>query len=274
MSFSFRDHFDALNRGEPGATPALPPEVEADGPIPDELVDRMLDGEVDPAKAREVLGAIRRDREASKRLDSTQRIFRVLKTCDREMECPDFSERVLAQVAARSGLFSRAGLRKMLAYRYAAAAAVLFGIGSLFVAQRMAPETMRLTPQAAPVSQLVHSVPTETAGLFSGVRSAFSSLAGAVPTVSPSPLAVRRLCELNSSESGCGFAKVNPPLAAILWMDESPKSGGAVCKGRRCADRPVSDSWVTVGGSYNGILLDDVGPRAGDSDVVFVTLGR
>lgn len=274
MSFSFRDHLDGLSRSEPSGEPALPPEVLADGAIPDDLVDQMLDGEVDPRVERQVLGAIGRDRDASKRLDATERVLQTLKACDREMECPDFSSRVLAQVASRSGLFSTSGFRRMLAYRYAAAASILLAIGGLFVAQRMAPETVRLTPQAAPVSRLVHSVPVETAGIFSGVRSAFSSLVGTVPPVAPSPMTVRRLCEMNDDHPAIGYARVNPPLAAILWTDVSPRRSGAPCKGRGCSARAGGDSWVSTGGAYNGILLDDSGTSVHDSDVVFVTLGR
>ncbi len=274
MPFSFRDHLDALNHGSPAGKPPLPPEVQADGAIPDDLVDHMLDGEVDPQRARELFGLIRRDREASKRFDATQGILRTLRASDNETECPDFSARVLARVASRSGLFSASGFRAMLAYRYAAAAAVLLAIGGVFVAQRLAPEAVRLTPQQTPVSRLVQSVPTETAGMFSGVRSVLTSLVGTVPSPAPSPLAVRRLCEMSDDHSGSICSRMNPPLSAILWTDDSPSQPRAVCKGRRCAEPNTRDAWVTAGNTYNGILLEDSDLSSRDSGVVFVSFGR
>lgn len=274
MSFSFRDHPDALNQGAPAGEPALPPEVAADGPIPDDLVDHMLDGEVDPQRAREVFTAIRRDREASKRLDATQHILRSIKADDRELGCPDFSSRVLAQVASRTGLFSSSGFRRMLAYRFAAAAAVLLAIGALFVAQRLAPESVRLTSQPTPVSRLVQSVPTETAGMFSGVRSIFGSLVGAVPAPAPSPLLVRRLCDLSNNPSDSICSRVNPPLSAVLFSDESSSKPRAVCKGRRCAEPIARDAWAAAGNTYSGLLLEQSDPTARDPGVVFVSFGR
>lgn len=270
MSFSFRDHLDGLNAGEP----PLPPEVLAEGAIPDELVDRMLDGEVDPIKSREVLGAIRADRDACERLDSTGRILRSLKQDRKAIECPDFSVRVLARVSARSGLFSKAGFGRMLAYRYAAAATLLVAIGGVFVGQRMAPEAARLSPQPTPLTRVVEAMPTESAGMLSGVKSFFSTVASAVPSPAPTPLEVRRIVERNIVKTDCGDACVNPPLAAILWTDGSTAAPRPVCKGRRCDDLGTRDAWATIRPAFGGVMLDGTALVNRESDVVFASFGR
>lgn len=270
MSFSFRDHLDGLGSGEP----SLPPEVLADGAIPDDLVDRMLDGEVDPIKSREVLGAIRADREASQRLDSSNRILRSLKQDRKSIACPDFSARVLARVSAHSGLFSKTGFSRMLAYRYAAAATLLLAIGGVFVAQRVAPEAVRLSPEPTPLTRVVEAMPTESAGMLSGVKSFFSTVASAVPPPSPTPLEVRRIVERNIVKTGCGEACVNPPLAAILWTDDSATTPRPMCKGRRCDDVSSRDVWATIRPAFGGVMLDEAALANRESDVVFVSFGR
>lgn len=275
MSFSIRDHLDPSHGDAHRHDPALPAEVEADGVIPDDLVDRMLDGEVDADRAREVMGLIRKDREASKRFDATTRILQDLKRSDRELECPDFSSRVLAEVSSRSGLFSPTGFRRMLGYRYAAAAMVVLAIGAIFVAQRVAPDAVHLSPRPSPVSHLVRSVPTETAGMFSGVRSALSSLTGRAATSAPSPLAVRRLQE--SGDEGCGGvrSRFNIPLTEVLWSNECHRASVAVCKGRKCPSACAQDSWAAIRNPHNAILIeDDLRRSNAESDVVFVTYGR
>lgn len=196
--------------------------AEAREVIPDDLVDAMLDGEVSDEDASRVLGMIRGDASASARLDCTGRMLRALGSADRSLSCPDFAAQIMTRVAARRGVFSRAGLRRVAGYRYAAAATLVLLIGSMFVAQRLSPETVRLTPQVAPVTDVVRAVPAETAGLFSGMQRAFASLKEAVPAPMPTQLAVRRIERVNR-EGMCRAwgSEMNPPLAAVLWTDDA-----------------------------------------------------
>lgn len=272
MSFSIRDHLDPSGDG-PSDPLRLPPEVEADAIIPDELVDQMLDGEIDADKASEVMSIIRRDKPAARRFDKTAAIIGELRNADRELECPDFSAKILSEVASRSGLFSPVGFRRMLGYRYAAAAALVLAMGGLFVAQRIAPDAVRLAPQSAPVAKLVDSVPAETAGMFSGVRSALSSITGGVPKFAPSPLAVRRLTESGDLAGESRGSKFNLPINAVLWSNECARASSPVCRGR-CSGTSAADSWAAVRNPHNAILLE--GARGGnpESDVVFVSLRR
>ncbi len=272
MSFVFRDHPDDPNA--PEREPALPREVEADAPIPDDLVDRMLDGDIDPLKAREVFGSIRSNREASHRLDATKRLLRTLKEADRGLPCPDFSRRVLDAVAARNGLFSAFGFRRMLTYRYAAAAGLLLTVSGLFIGQRLAPDTMSLQPRPTPLSRVVQSMPTETAGMFTGVRSVFSSIADAMPTPRPSPIAVRRVMSPQGGWSEEWIGGVNPPVARILWIDEGARPARPVCRRRVPIEEAGTDQWAIMKSSLGGVLLEGQTLPEGEAGVVFVSSRR
>jgi hypothetical protein len=260
MSHSFRDHVDPHESRQP--EPALPPEVAADGSIPDDLVDQMFDGDVHPATRADVMGLIRADRAASDRLDATTRIFKALKQADRADRGPDLTASILARVSARSGLFSRFGLRRLHAYRYAAAATLLLAVAGVFLAQRVAPETARLVAQPAPIARVVDALPSESADVLSGVRGLFSSLRDALPTPAPSAVEVSRVVRLSDEHSELWASSgVNPPLAAILWVDSRAESPSAWPRSIRCR---------TLKGPS---VFDPFAPRR-HADVVTVSFNR
>lgn len=265
MSLSFRDHSDANDPQRSDS--ALPPDVAADGPIPDELVDRMFDNEVHPAAAADLMKLIRADRQASDRLDATTRIFKALKQADRAEPRPDFSAAILAQVSARSGLFSRFGLRRMQTYRYAAAATLLLAAASVFFAQRVAPETVRLAAQPAPLTRVVAAMPTESADVFSGFRSVFTSIREAVPSPAPSSVEVRRIVRLSDERRDLFASGVNPPLAAVLWVDDRADASVGCARTLRCRTSCGTSIFPTV-------TMDAQGRSPRESNVVTVSFNR
>lgn len=269
------DLFDPSRNRSPGAGDApLPDDMLADGPIPDELVDRLLDGEVDPEREAAVLRLIRGDHEASRRLDATERVLGVLRRADQELECPDFTRAILGKVAARSGLFSKTGFRRMLTYRYAAAAGVLLAVGTMFALERANPDLVRLAPQPAPVSRVVNAVPTGTADMLSGVRGVVDSIRSAVPAPAPQAFAFRRVVQMNREGALPWSSGVNPPMAAIMWVDEP------VCRVKAsCGDRPACgvsacESWGKGGWPVAGLGLPREPRPEGEAGVAYISFRR
>lgn len=284
MSFVFRDHLDQLKRlqdaARDGSDPLAAPPTDAEQlelaeVIPDELVDAILDGEIDPQDEAQARQLVSKDEQAAARLDSTQRMLAALKDADRSVECPDFSAAILAKVSSRRGLFSRRGLRRVLAYRSAAALLLLAGIAGLYTAQRISPDVVRLTPQPAPVSQVVEAMPTETAAMVSTVRGAVESLRNIV-SPAPVPESYRTLMAKDRVSSCDWVPETNPRLAAALWVDAQPEACSSRCRltGRQTEwifDREV---FASGGPSIRPMLLVNDRRVSDTSDVVLVRFGR
>lgn len=279
MSYSFREHFERLRRG--GARDARPhgPPRRAVAPealevIPDDLVDAMLDGEIDPAVRADTLELITSDEQAHARFESTRRMLKELKRADRSEGSPDFSGVILARLSAERGLFSRFGLRRVAAYRYAAAAGLLLAIAGLYAAQRIAPERMTFTAHPAPIAGVAHGVqqvPGETADVLAGMRSVVSSLQRIMrimPRAAPADL--QRIAS-RERVSRCDWVpSMNPRVANALWVDCEPQPSG--CGAAPCTARDAYACDPTILRALGGDLA---APRADqDQDVVLVRFGR
>lgn len=276
MWFFSRRHSLPTSRPHSGGDDASLSDPPVDEIIPDELVDRVLDREVPPDDSPDVLSVIRMDPAADERLESTREILRDLRSDRHRVDCPDLSGCILARISASKGLFSSVGLRRVCMYRYAAAAVLLLAIAALFVAQRAAPDAVRLTSSPAPVGRIVSAVPSETADVFSGVKSVFASFRSVVPSPGPSPVAVRRVIDRNRLVIDDWSTPVNPPIAAILWVDDGEclRSSRSGCRGTgECRGSPLwAGEQPTL--PYGGVLTDDARRPRRDSGVVFVTFSR
>lgn len=241
------------------------------------LLDRLLDGDVDQAQVEAVLARIRADEQASARLDSACRMLSALKQADRCLDAPDLTGPILGRVAARKGLFSRGGLRRLAEYRSAAAAILLAVVAGLYGMQRAAPDALRLSDQPQPVGRIVRAMPTGTADLWSGVRGVMASLRDAVPAAGPTPTCLRRIIESNNERALPWVPTVNPPIAAVLWIDvDRARSCGTGCGATRrvggCGES--ADRWAAEPASPAATLLDRPGRRRADSDVLLVSFNR
>lgn len=180
---SERFHSDESMRRDEGAPEAFPRRDDPEGPVPDELIDAILDGDAPPLDQRALRRAIRSDEQAQARLDSTRDAIDALRVTasGRDDEAiPDLTASILGEVDRRRGLFGLRGLRLVAVARIGVAAAVLLaGIG-LFVAHRVAPETVTLTPRVTPISDVVRAVPAESADAISSFRNAADSLRQAI----------------------------------------------------------------------------------------------
>lgn len=242
------------------------------------LLDRLLDGEVDETQVEAVLARIRADEQASARLDSACRMLSALRQADRCLDAPDLTGRILGRVAARKGLFSRGGVRRLAEYRSAAAAILLAVIAGLYGMQRAAPDALRLSDQPQPVGRIVRAMPTGTADLWSGVRGVMASLRDAVPAAGPTPACLRRIIESNNERALPWVPTVNPPIAAVLWTDLDRTSGtcGGVCRSGRgvggCGES--AERWAAESASPAATLLERPGRRRADSDVLLISFNR
>ncbi|MDX2116059.1 MAG: hypothetical protein SFZ24_10650 [Planctomycetota bacterium] len=216
------DVFDeGMDRFDQGAAHASPDGqgLVPDECIPDDLVDAMLDGEVEPGEHISVLARIASDDAALERLQSTRDILNELARADREDGCPDFTRAILTRVARERGLLSRLGLRRVMTYRYAAAATIALAMSGLFLAQRVAPGSFGESVQPAVLSGVASAVPAETADVVSSVRSALGSIRQLMPgSENLRPRTVVR---------SAGYREwvpeqMNPPVAAVLWADDGP----------------------------------------------------
>ena len=151
--------------------------------IPDHLIDAVLDGEASADDRRFLFAALRRDEQSQARLDSTRRAVDALRLAsapEDDAAPPDLTASILGEVDRRKGLFGRGGLRAMSVARAAIAAGLMLAGVGVFVAHRMAPDTVSLTPRVTPISDVVRALPAEPTGAMSSLRTAADSLRAAV----------------------------------------------------------------------------------------------
>lgn len=216
MSYPFRDHL-------PPDQPVLqtPPSAEApdlNEVIPDDLVDAILDGEIDPARREEALRVVRSDAKARARLDVTQRMLSALKSADRGDQSPDFSGQILARMSASKGFLTGTARRRVVFARYAAAAAFLLAVGGMWIAERYAPESIKVADGPAPVSEIAQAVPAKAAVMETTVRNAVVSLRHLMPEPSM-PAGLQRFARAKSFPEESLVPTMNPVIAGALWVD-------------------------------------------------------
>lgn len=197
---------------------SVPP--ERDGAIPDELIDDLLSRPSDAADAElmEKLGLARsrspRDSEGEGALWSELRRS--------PGGAPDLTASILTRVdRGRGGMTDRRGLRRLSAWRGAAAAAWLLGVAGFLVFQRLAPAPSVCPNGSTPIAALVDALPDQTSGAWLSARDAVARLgnnAFAAETVTP-----------------VVFASGDPLLAGIGPMPSCAAQAGLV-RASGCVD--------------------------------------
>ncbi|MFU8830031.1 MAG: anti-sigma factor family protein [Phycisphaerales bacterium] len=131
------------------------------GRVPDELIDAILDGEVDRADSREMFERLRSDPSVAGDLNATRRAIGALK---KPVAAPDFTDRVLGEVAKkRGGWLSHRDRRRVGYGRIAAAALVVLTVGGLYTVERMKPGTLEVVEQPRALAGLADSVSSQSA---------------------------------------------------------------------------------------------------------------
>jgi hypothetical protein len=269
-----RDEFDPkLPRltGRDGELPA-PESLEPSEVIPDDLVDAMLDGEVPSNKVREVRSAIRGDGEAERRFNKTNQILDLLRHTQTAAQAPDLTAKIMARVERERSLLNRLGVRRVTWARFAAAAALALVIGGAFLVERQAPQTFTLVPRPAPVNDLVSAVPQQTAGVLATVENAVNAAGSFVPAQFEQAR-LRDAAALARRQRDGGndlVPAMNPPTAAVLWLEPSSASDKVVsvrmCGGAPCAGRRMVVPAQQV--SLRSILAGDERPSSNEDTLV------
>jgi len=203
-----------------------------DGPIPDDLIDAILDGDAPPHDLRAFRSAIGRDEQAHARLGSAEEALEALRSTASGRDdggIPDFTHSILGEVNRRRGLFGVRGLRLVAVARIGIAAAVLIaGIG-VFIAHRMAPDTVTLAPRVTPISDVVRAVPAESADAISSFRTAADSLRQAIATpveraARSAPCPKSWQCALHATVNRSKESTVNASAGAWQVTQLSPEA--------------------------------------------------
>lgn len=128
--------------------------------IPDELVDRFFDRELDEGSRERFFGMLRGDLRRCADVARTQRVVSMLR---RPVPAPDLTDQILARIEERRGFLPLRLRRWVKAGRLAAAACILCGILGYAVGRRYAPDAFRFTPEPRPVTQVIESGRSEAA---------------------------------------------------------------------------------------------------------------
>jgi hypothetical protein len=143
-------------------------------PIPEDLLEAFFDHELDPAGREKFFQSIRGDLQRCAEVAKTQRMISMLRE---PLDSPDLTEDIMGELRAR-GAFVPARTRRLVwSGRWAAAAALVVGVLGIALAQRYAPDSLRLVPKPKPVSQVISSSSSEA---VTGVQ----KIAGAMNIVS------------------------------------------------------------------------------------------
>jgi hypothetical protein len=143
-------------------TNPLPPEPP-EGPIPDELVDRFFDRELDDTGRAGFMSRLDDDARACEHVAKTNRFLTLLK---RGVRAPDLTDSILDRVDHLRG-FVPPKERKLIRFGRIAVAAMLFGvIAGAVIVQRRAPEVVELAGMPTPVRDVARAAAKEADTLF------------------------------------------------------------------------------------------------------------
>lgn len=221
--------------------PSLP-EDPSDGPIPDELVDRFFDRELDDSSRAGFMRRLDDDARAAERVAKTNRILTMLR---RGVGAPDLSNSILDRVDQARG-FVAPSQRKYVRFGRLAVAAMLFGVitGAVIV-QRRAPEVMELAGMPTPVRDVARAAADEADAL--------------ARFASPARLVRNEVnAALESERAMWGPRHLDAESQSVVSWSWSP---AAACATER-EDSGVSHALVLVGGRMVVIgNADDLRPQ-------------
>ena len=132
------------------------------GRMPQELVDRFFDRELDEGSREKFFGMLRADLSRCAEVAKTQRMISILRE---PIEGPDLTGEIMSRIARRRGFLPERLRRMITASRLAAAACVLLAVLGLAVARRVSPDTFRLGRVERPISGVIESGKTDAASV-------------------------------------------------------------------------------------------------------------
>jgi hypothetical protein len=150
--------------------------------VPQDLVDRLFDRELDEGSRETLFKLLRADLSRCAEVAKTQRMISALRE---PIEAPDLTDRIMARVGRRRAFLPERLRRMVTVGRLMAAACVLLCVLAVAIIQRSAPDALRLSRQDKPLTNVIES------GRNDAVRNA-GRLAGIVTSRPPENAAPRR----------------------------------------------------------------------------------
>lgn len=128
------------------------------GPVPDAMIDALLDGELNHDQKLSLFNDLQRDPDAARNLVTTQRAIAALKD---QPQSPDFTAAIIRTIDRKQGFVDGRLQRTIRIGRIAAVLAITLGLGAAFTAQRFAPNRGQLVAAPTPIKNLSNAVPQE-----------------------------------------------------------------------------------------------------------------
>lgn len=247
--------------------------------IPESQIDAMLDGDLTRDQSRDMFRRLMGDPVAGRELAQTEAALEALR---RPVTSPDFTRRILNEVDRRRAWLPAGGVRKLTAWRLAAAIALLGVLAGGFALQRTAPRAVALVDQPAPITDLARAVSYEAAGVFTPVQQTVRSIrAELMPTPAPEvagPAPTRVLVEWR-----CGSKTGDAAADALAWLDDlergpCAKVGHAKARAKCCKREPLADgcdwSLAVTALSADRTLSAGASPASGAANAILPPPGR
>lgn len=238
-------------------TPPRPTDPHSER-IPDELVDRFFDRELDEGSREKFFGMIRGDLPRCAQVAKTQRLVSMLRE---PVQAPDLTDVILEKMRRRRAFLPPRLRFAIKAGRLAAAACIALGILAIALTQRYAPGALRLAPEPSHLSGVIESSASDLADAVGSVKArvAEAPISAAHAAPQPAPRSKRFVLALSP---GATSVRVLPPTAPESPLPLYTGSGGErfVFAGNAVYDRsaPTSTAFglLAPGGSAQGECTD------------------
>jgi hypothetical protein len=198
--------------------------------IPQELVDRFFDRELDEGSREKFFGMLRADLSRCAEVAKTQRMISMLRE---PVATPDLTERIMTRVHGRRAFLPQRMRNMVKAGRLAAAAVVLLALFGVALAERMRPGTMRLVDEPQPLTELIESGRSDAAAgaqqLAAAVRFRPSDAAPDVKAGTGAAVAVGPV--IATSPKRVGVGSLTPGVTTAWTLPKAAGSGLAVLPG-------------------------------------------
>ncbi len=150
--------------------------ASSEGSIPEDLVDRFFDGELDDADRRAFLRGLPGDLDRCEQVAKTRRMLDLLGSGGSFASAPGLTGRIIAAVDKQRGFASRHVRTLARAARLGLAAAVVLVVGAVAAVERVAPDATRLAPAPAPLTSALRESQAEMASTLGSITSTVEAI--------------------------------------------------------------------------------------------------
>jgi hypothetical protein len=222
------------------------------GRIPEELVDRFFDRELDEGSREKFFGMLRGDLGRCAEVAKTQRMVSMLRE---PVEAPDLTGPILSQIRRKRGFLSGRLRAFVKAGRLAAAVVLLAGVLVLALGRRYHPEMFRLASEPQPVTQVIEASKNEAAVVVSSPVVILPRSVPAVPAVAGSD-SLRTKIRLAPGKISVVPLPKGSSGALVVYGGAGPEARFVV-EGGVWLDRETSARIPVASGVASGAALED-----------------